>query len=62
MKDEKLDADADTDAERRRYEATRKANLRKSNKTAGLVRKDIWIKPEHWTKIQEYIKKLHEKQ
>ncbi|MDP1817265.1 MAG: hypothetical protein Q8K92_22605 [Leadbetterella sp.] len=39
--------------------AERKALERQKKRELGLVPKEIWIKPEHWQNIQNYIKNLH---
>ena len=37
----------------------RKAAERQRKREKGLVPKEIWCLPEHWEKIQDFIKKLH---
>lgn len=36
----------------------RQAKFRKERKAKGLVRKEIWIKPEWWEKLKELIASL----
>ena len=35
-------------------------NLKDRRKAQGLVRKEIWIKPEYWIEVKEVIAKLNE--
>ena len=35
------------------------ANLKDRRKAQGLVRKEIWIKPEHWDEVKALVAKLN---
>lgn len=38
--------------------AQRKAAERKRKKEAGLVQKEVWIRPEHSQRLANYVRKL----
>ena len=38
--------------------AERKAKERRLKKESGLVRKEIWIKPDHWAEVKKFINLL----
>lgn len=44
----------------KRREADKRSKAKKlaERKAAGLVRKEIWINPEWWEKIKEFINQL----
>lgn len=38
----------------------RKAAERERNKAAGLIRKDVWVRPSVWERVKAFVKKRNE--
>ena len=47
------------DAPRPMTAAQRKAAQRERQKAAGLVRQEVWVRPEHQARVVNYVTKLN---